>query len=109
MELKYQARRLIHGVIKERWYAGQENKSPINTAPGGGGIMEYPTGGKGQTRSTPIARLWVAGSPHRDENPQLEGGEISYRGGTRRLEKLIPEKMFQRHSMDDGNPIIKYQ
>ena len=63
MELKYQARRLIHGVIKERWYAGQENKSPVYTAPGGG-IMEYPTGGKGQTRSTPIARLWVAGIPH---------------------------------------------
>jgi len=42
MELKYQARRLIHGVIKERWYAGQENKSPVYTAPGGGESWNTP-------------------------------------------------------------------
>ena len=89
---------------------GQENKSLIYTASGGGGgITEDPTGGRGKTRSTPIARLWVAGIPRQDENPQLEGGEMSYRSGTRRLEKLIPEKMFQRHNMDDVNHIIKQQ
>ena len=58
---------------------------------GVGGITEDPTGGRGKTRSTPIARLWVAGIPRQDENPQLEGGEMSYRSGTRRREKLIPE------------------